>query len=82
VGYRFVRRSVDRVPYRVQPVTLNVFKNGDVLFCEKNISLSAPNFEKTLLVVIKQGGIAKAAIDGVINIIDSIINFTLFLVTK
>jgi len=32
--------------------------------------------------VIKQGWTAKAAIDGVIDMINSIINYTLFLVTK
>ena len=41
--------------------------------------LSAPNFKKTLIVAIKQGGIAEAAIGGVIETNDCIINRTLFL---
>ncbi len=41
--------------------------------------LSAPNFEKTLTVAIKQEGTVEAAIGGVIETIDSIINRTLFL---
>jgi hypothetical protein len=38
--------------------------------------------EKTLIVAIKQGGTAEAAIGGVIETIDSIINRTHFLVAK
>jgi hypothetical protein len=38
--------------------------------------------EKTLIVAIKQGGTAEAAIGGVIETIDSIINCTHFLVAK
>ena len=40
------------------------------------------NFEKTLIVAIKQGGIAEAAIGSVIETVNSIINRTLFLVAK
>jgi hypothetical protein len=53
-----------------------------ILFRDRTFHLSAPNFEKTLIVAIKQGGTAEAAIGGVIEMIDSIINRTLFLVTK
>jgi hypothetical protein len=44
--------------------------------------LSAPNLEKILIVAIKQGGTARAAISIVIKTIDSIINYGLFLITK
>jgi hypothetical protein len=43
---------------------------------------SAPNFEKTLIVAIKQGVTAEAAISGVIETIDNIINHSFFLVAK
>jgi hypothetical protein len=43
---------------------------------------SAPNFEETLMVAIKQGGTAEAAISGMIETIDSIINTILFLVVN
>ncbi len=42
----------------------------------------APNFEKTLIVAIKQGGTARAAIGGVIKTINSIINHSLFTIVK
>ena len=47
-----------------------------------NFSLSALNFKETLIVTIKQGGIAEAAISGVIKTIDSIINCSFFLVVN
>jgi hypothetical protein len=46
------------------------------------VAAKCPNFKKTLIVAIKQGGIAEAAISGVIKTIDSIINRTLFLIAK
>ena len=46
------------------------------------LSLNTPNFEKTLIVVIKQGGIAEGAIGSVINIIDNLINRIVFLIAK
>jgi hypothetical protein len=46
------------------------------------LSLSAPNFEETLIVAIKQGGTAEAAISDVIETIDSTINYSLFLIAK
>jgi hypothetical protein len=45
-----------------------------------DLSPSAPNFKKTIIVVIKQGGICKAVIDSVNKRIDSIINLRSFLV--
>jgi hypothetical protein len=62
--------------------SLSVFKIWSYVFSLEDLSLSAPNFEKTLKVAIKQGGTAKAAISGVIETIDSIFNHTLFFVTK
>jgi hypothetical protein len=44
------------------------------------VSLSAPNFEETLIATIKQGGTAKAAIRGVNKMINSMINPIKFLV--
>jgi len=60
--------------------SLGVFKTWSHILSSWNLSPSAPNFEETLMVAIKQGGIAKAAISGVIKTIDSIINCSLFLV--
>jgi hypothetical protein len=40
---------------------------------------NAPKFEETPLVAIKQGGAAEAAITGVIEMINSMINRNLFL---
>ena len=45
-------------------------------------SLSAPNFENTLIIAIKQGGTAEAVIGGVIKTIDSIIDYNLFFIAK
>jgi hypothetical protein len=44
--------------------------------------LSAPNFEETLMVVIKHRGSAETAISGVIKTIDSIANHSYFLLAK
>ena len=43
---------------------------------------SAPNFEKTLMVAIKQGGTAKVAISLIVRTIKSIINYSLFFVAR
>jgi hypothetical protein len=48
----------------------------------QNLSLSAPNFKETLMVVIKQGGTAETAISGVNETIDSITNHSFFLIAK
>ncbi len=59
---------------------------GGLVNCRINyfviFSSSAPNFEKTLIVAIKHGGTAEAAIGGMNKTIDSIISRTLFLVVK
>jgi hypothetical protein len=47
-----------------------------------NISPSAPNFEETLIVAIKQGGTAEAAIGGMIETIDSMTNHSIFRIAK
>jgi hypothetical protein len=62
--------------------SLSVFKIWSHILSSKDLSLSAPNFEETLIVAIKQGGIAKAVIRGVIKIINSIINHSLFSIIK
>jgi hypothetical protein len=46
------------------------------------LSSNAPNFEKTLNVAINQGGTAEAAIDGISESIDSIINRAIFFIAK
>ncbi len=66
--------------YVISP--LSVFKNWSHILLIWHLSLSAPNFEKTLMVVIKHGGIAETAISGVIETIDSITNHNYFLLTK
>ena len=48
----------------------------------RNLSPSAPNFEETLMVAIKQGGTAQAAIGGIIEKINSMTNLSLFLIGK
>jgi len=62
--------------------SLGGFKTWSHILSSWNLSPSAPNFEETLMVAIKQGGTAKAAISGVIETIDSMINRSLFLVAK
>jgi hypothetical protein len=61
---------------------LSVFKNWSHILLILNPSLSAPNFEETLIVVIKYGGIAETAISGVIETIDSTTNYSYFLLAK
>jgi hypothetical protein len=61
---------------------LSVFKNWSHIFLIWHLSLSAPNFEETLMVVIKHGGPAETAISGVIETIDSIANHSYFLLAK
>jgi hypothetical protein len=61
---------------------LGVFKIWSHIIFLENLSLSAPNFENTLIVAIKQRGTAEAVIGGVIKTIDSIINHSLFSITK
>ncbi len=46
------------------------------------LSLSAPNFEETLIVAINQGGTAEMAISGVIETINSTVKCSLFLIAK
>ena len=60
--------------------SLSIFKTWSHILSLWNLSLSAPNFEETLMVAIKQGGTAEVAISGVIETIDSMINTILFLV--
>jgi hypothetical protein len=61
---------------------LSVFKIWSHILWIQNLSPSAPNFEETLMVVIKQGGTAQAAIGGVIAKFDSMTNLSLFLIAK
>ena len=61
---------------------LSFFKIWSHILSLYDLSLSAPNFEETLIIAIKQGGTAKAAIGGVIKTINSIINYSLFSITK
>jgi hypothetical protein len=59
--------------------SLSVFKNWSYILLIWHLSLSAPNFEETLMVVIKHGGTAETAISGVIETIDSTTNHSCFL---
>ena len=60
--------------------SLSVFKTRSHILPLWNLSPSAPKIEEALMVAIKQGGTAEAAISGVIETIDSEINRSLFLV--
>jgi hypothetical protein len=59
--------------------SLSVFKILKLYSFVIEPSPSTPNFEETLIVAIKQGVAAKAAISSGIKTIDSIINYSLFL---
>ncbi len=61
---------------------LSTFKTWSHILSLWNLSASAPNFKETLISAIKQGGIAKAAISGIIETIYSMINTSLFSVTN
>ena len=61
---------------------LSDFKNWSHILLTWNLSLSTPNFEETLMVVIKHGDIAETAISGVIKTINSITNHSYFLLAK
>jgi hypothetical protein len=77
--------------WRVTPLTrrnsrtclfssLSAFKTWRYILSLYNLPLSALNFKETLIVVTKQRGINKAAINGVNKRIDNIINCNNFLV--
>ena len=53
---------------------LSVFKNWSHILLMLHLYLSAPNFEETLMVVIKHGGTAETAINSVIKTINSTTN--------
>ena len=61
---------------------LSVFKNWSHILLIWNLSLSALNFEETLMVVIKHRGIAETAISSVIKTINSTTNHSYFLLVK
>ena len=44
--------------------------------------MSAPNFQNTIVVAIKQGGTAEAVIGDMIDMVDSTINYSLSFITK
>jgi hypothetical protein len=58
---------------------LSVFKNWSYILLILHLSLRAPNFEETQIVVIKHGGTAETVISGVIETIDSTTNRSCFL---
>ena len=62
--------------------SLSIFQIWSYILQIQNFSLSAPNFKETLIAAIKQGETAKAAIGSVIKTINSITNYSLFLVAK
>jgi hypothetical protein len=57
-------------------------QNLEPYFFVTGLSPNAPNFEETPMVAIKQGATAEAAISGVIETIDSMINYSPFLIAK
>jgi hypothetical protein len=61
---------------------LSVFKNWRHILLIWHLSLSAPNFEETLMLVIKHGGTAETAISDMIKMINSTTNHSYFLLTK
>jgi hypothetical protein len=61
---------------------LSVFNIWSHILLIWYLFLSAPNFKKTLMVVIKHRGTAETAISGVIKTIDSITNHSCFLLAK
>ncbi len=58
---------------------LDIFKNWSHILLIWHLSLSAPNSEETLMVVIKHGGYSETAISGVIETIDNTTNHSCFL---
>ena len=61
---------------------LSIFKNWSHILLIWHLSLSAPNLEETLMVVIKHGAIAETVISGVIETINSTTNYSYFLLAK
>jgi hypothetical protein len=61
---------------------LSVFKNWSHILLIWNVSLSAPKFEETLMVVIKHGGATETVISGVIEKIDNATNHNYVLLAK
>ena len=72
------RRNSRTIP----PSSLSIFKSYSHILSLWDLFPSAPNVKETLIVVIKQGGTAEAAISNVIKTINSIISTILFLVIK
>jgi hypothetical protein len=62
--------------------SLSVVKIWIYVSLLENLSLRAPNSEFTLIVAIKQGGTAEAVISGVIEMVDSTVNYSLFFIAK
>ena len=62
--------------------SLSVFKIWSHILWIWSLSPNAPNFEETLIVALKRGGITELAIGGVIETIDSMTNHSLFLISK
>jgi hypothetical protein len=61
---------------------MSVFKIWSYILSSWNLPPSTPNFEETLIVAIKQGGTAEAALSGIIETINSMINHSLFPIAK
>ena len=66
--------------YIISP--LSIFKNWSHILLIWNLSLSAPNFEETLIVVIKHGGAAETVISSIIEKINSTTNYNYVLLAK
>jgi hypothetical protein len=62
--------------------SVSIFKTWSYVLPWQNFAPSTPNLEETLIVVIKQGGTAEAAISAVLKRIDSMIKCSPFLITK
>ena len=63
-------------------IPLSIFKIWGHILSSWNLSLSAPNFEETLIVTIKRRGKAETVISVVTKMIDSMINYSPFLIAN
>jgi hypothetical protein len=79
-GSDTISSSSTGVPLICTTFLSEYFKTWSHILSSWDLFPSAPNFEETPMVAIKQGGTAEAAISGVIKTIDSMISTVLFLV--
>ena len=63
-------------------IPLSIFKTWAHILSSWNLSLSAPNFEETLIVTIKRRGKAETVISVVTKMIDSMNNYSHFVIAN